>query len=134
MKFEELFEELQKKFSDKIKDLSGQIWEERWPSHPLKSKLFLVLGYENSYVRLLDLETGKRDSVHWTAFLDWSNDKPHVSPTSVLMSTTARPTDALSVQEVTTLLAQGRELQDKLRPRIARMMSLTEDDLQVRSR
>lgn len=41
---------------------------------------------------------------------------------------------ALSVQEAATLLAKGRELQDKLGPRVARMMSLTEDDLKVRSR
>jgi hypothetical protein len=56
-------------------DFSGQIWEELgWSSHPLKSKIFLILGYESNYAILLDLETGKRDSVHWTAFLNWSDD------------------------------------------------------------
>ena len=49
-------------------------------------------------------------------------------------ATTAAAATTLSVQEATTLLAQGRELQDKLGPRVARMMSLTEDDLKVRSR
>ena len=49
-------------------------------------------------------------------------------------ATSAATASALSVQEATTLLAKGRELQDKLGPRVARMMSLTEDDLKVRSR
>ena len=49
---------------------AGQTWEEKgWPANPHGSKLFLLLGFEGSSVRLLDLETGERDSVHWTTFI-----------------------------------------------------------------
>ncbi len=52
-----------------------------------------------------------------------------VQPSEQLLEPTSTESNTLSVEQATSLLAEGRELQDKLRPRIHRMMGLTEDDL-----